>query len=105
MIGPLDVQVLVNRTLEVQKLQGNAMHLPEDENENFKQRLDNQVKKEEQQVRRKSEIVHGQIREDGRRKEEMDKKNEEKRNSKDEMKKKKTKSTNGLKGRFIDMEL
>lgn len=104
MIGPLDVQVLVNRTLEVQKLQGNAMHLPEDENENFKQRLNNQVKREEKQVSRKSEIVHGQIRDEGKRKEERDNKQEKKRTSKEEMTKEKLKS-NGLKGRFIDMEL
>ncbi len=104
MIGPLDVQVLVNRTLEVQKLQGNAMHMPEDENENFKQRLNNQVKREEQQVRRKSEIVHGQIRDDGKRKEERDNKHEKNKSSNEEMTKEKLKS-NGLKGRFIDMEL
>ncbi|HBK68350.1 MAG TPA: hypothetical protein DDZ91_06895 [Firmicutes bacterium] len=104
MIGPLNVQVLVNRTLDVQKQQGHSLNVIEDENKILKNRLDNQIKKEEQQVRRKSETVQGRVQDDHSRKEERDSQHQGKNFSGEQPSKKDGKQTD-WKGRFIDMEL
>lgn len=61
MLGPLDVQVLINRTLEVQKIQGNVLRRPEEEGEVFKERVAREVKDEERRVRRRSQVVSGRV--------------------------------------------
>ena len=104
MIGPLDVQVLVNRTLDVQKQQGHSMHVIEDENKVLKNRLDNQLKKEEQQVSRKSETVQGRIQDDHSEKEKRDSQHKGRSFPREQPSEKDVKQ-NEWKGRFIDMEL
>jgi len=61
MLGPLDVQVLTNRTMEVQKTQGAMLRQPQDEAEIAKTRLDQEIQKQAQQVRRKDQMVDGRI--------------------------------------------
>lgn len=61
MVQPIDLHVLLNRALELQRLQGVALRQPQDENETFKNRVAQEVIEEERQVRRRKEIVHGQI--------------------------------------------
>jgi len=106
MIGPLDTQVLVNRTLEVQRIQGNANQIPEDENQKQKERLDNQIQTQAQRVQRKSEIVQGRIQEQGKRREEHPRQNRE-RKPKGMAPKEKARAINPneWRGRFIDLEL
>lgn len=61
MLGPLDVQVLINRTLDIQKIQGAALKQPEEEDEVHKQRRLREVEEEERQVRRRNQIVEGRV--------------------------------------------
>jgi hypothetical protein len=60
-LGPLDVQVLTNRTLEIQKTQGAALRQPQDEREMAQVRIDQDIQRQERQVRRKEQIVDGRI--------------------------------------------
>ncbi|HHZ19912.1 MAG TPA: hypothetical protein GX391_05270 [Firmicutes bacterium] len=57
MLRPVDLQVLVSRTHEVQKYQGVVTKMNESEGENFRRRLQNQVKEEQQQVQRKKNVL------------------------------------------------
>ncbi len=66
MVQPIDLHVLLNRVLELQRLQGVALRQPQDENETFKNRIAQEVIEEERQVRRRKEIVHGRIHEEER---------------------------------------
>lgn len=106
MLGPFDVQVLVNRTLDVQKLQGNVLHQQEDESEVQKNRLDNQIRKEEKQVRRKSEAVHGRIQGEEREQQARSRQEQGRRftGEKEDEERPPTKQRD-LKGRFIDFEV
>ncbi|NLW56909.1 MAG: hypothetical protein GX050_09930 [Firmicutes bacterium] len=105
MLGPLDVQVLVNRTLEVQKLQGNILQQQEDESEIQKNRRDNEIRKAEQQVRRKSETVQGRIQEGGREQQAPGRQAQKRKFAgKKEEKQSPPKQQEG-KGRFIDLEV
>lgn len=106
MIRPLDAQVMVNRTLDVQKLQGNAMQVLEDEDQILKERLDNQIKKAEQSVRRQSETVHGRLQDEGKHRE-ADAHQGKKRERKETTVREKGNKTNRheWRGRFIDLEL
>lgn len=61
MLGPLDVQVLINRTLDIQKIQGAALKQLEEEDEAHKQRRLQEVEEEERQVRRRNQIVEGRV--------------------------------------------
>lgn len=61
MLRPVDLQVLVSRTLEVQKQLGIATKLTEDEGENFRRRLQSQVENEQRQVRRKKSDLSKRI--------------------------------------------
>ncbi|NLY91250.1 MAG: hypothetical protein GX081_06535 [Firmicutes bacterium] len=106
MIGPLDTQVLVNRTLEVQRIQGNANQIKEDEDQNQKERLDNQIRTEAQRVQRKSETVQGRIQEQGKRREEHPPQNREGKPKVMVAKEKRSRTNpNEWRGRFIDLEL
>ncbi len=105
MLGPLDVQVLVNRTLEVQKLQGNILQQQEDESEVQKNRRENEVRKAEQQVRRKGEAVHGRIQDGGREQQASTRQNQKRESAgKKEENRSSAKQLEG-KGRFIDLEV
>lgn len=113
MIGPLDTQVLVNRTLDVQKIQGNATQVLEDEEKNNKERVAKQVVAEEQRVQRKSEIVPGKIKDQDRRQESNNDQPKERKN-KNRTSSPKTSVTeksgpardrSEWRGRFIDLEL
>ena len=111
MIRPLDTQVLVNRTLDVQKIQGNATQVLEDEEQSHKERVAKRVITEEQRVQRKSEIVPGKIKDQDKRQE----------GNADQSKERKTKTSitktgvtkkserdhdqNEWRGRYIDLEL
>jgi hypothetical protein len=53
MFRPVDLQVLIARTLEVQKQQGVMTKMAEGEGENFRRRLQTQVEEEQRQVQRK----------------------------------------------------
>jgi hypothetical protein len=113
MIGPLDTQVLVNRTLDVQKIQGNVTQTLEDEEKNNKERVAKQVITEEQRVQRKSEIIPGKIKDQDRRQESNSDQDKE-RKTKDKASGTKTSITeksgpahdrNEWRGRFVDLEL
>ncbi|HEX2952791.1 MAG TPA: hypothetical protein VHR47_02270 [Bacillota bacterium] len=53
MFRPVDLQVLIARTLEVQKQQGVMTKMAEGEGEEFRRRLQIQVEEEQRQVQRK----------------------------------------------------
>jgi hypothetical protein len=57
MLRPVDLQVLITRTIEVQKQQGVAARLAGEEGENFRRRLQHQVEEEQRQVQRKSNVL------------------------------------------------
>ena len=59
MLGPLDVQVLTNRTMEIQKTQGAALRQPQDERERAQIRLEQEIQRQERQVHRKEQMVDG----------------------------------------------
>ncbi|HHU51494.1 MAG TPA: hypothetical protein GXZ36_06715 [Firmicutes bacterium] len=61
MLGPLDVQVLTNRTMEIQKTQGAALRQPQDERERAQIRLEQEIQRQERQVHRKEQMVDGRI--------------------------------------------
>ncbi|HEY8344372.1 MAG TPA: hypothetical protein VIL66_04170 [Bacillota bacterium] len=61
MLGPLDVQVLTNRTMEIQKAQGAALRQPQDEREIAQIRREQDIQRQERQVRRKEQLVDGRI--------------------------------------------
>lgn len=61
MLRPVDLQVLVSRTIEIQKQLGISTKLTEDEGENFRRRLQNQVENEQRQVRRKKSDLSKRI--------------------------------------------
>lgn len=61
MLRPVDLQVLVSRTHEVQKYQGVVNKMSESEGENFRRRLQNQVKEEQQQVQRKKNVLSKRV--------------------------------------------
>ena len=61
MLRPVDLQVLITRTIEVQKQQGVAARLAGDEGENFRRRLQHQVEEEQRQVRRKSSVLSKRV--------------------------------------------
>ncbi|HHT04673.1 MAG TPA: hypothetical protein GXZ97_00200 [Hydrogenispora sp.] len=107
MIGPLDTQVLVNRTLEVQKQHGGAIQGQEDEEEIRKERLNNQISREEQRVQRKSEIVHGRVQDEGKRQGSYARPKGEGRKNKKEDKQQSVrgKDHHDWRGRFVDLEL
>lgn len=107
MIGPLDTQVLVNRTLDVQKNQGNAIQVLEDEEQIRKERQENQIVRDEQRVKRKSEIVQGRIQDQGKERERNTRQNKKDRNNKTavEQRKGRGKDQNEWRGRFVDLEL
>ena len=106
MIGPLDTQVLVNRTLEVQKQHGGAIQGLEDEEQIRKERLNNQIIREEQRVKRKSEIVQGRIQDEGKRRESYARpKGERKAKKEEEQQSVRGKDRHDWRGRFVDFEL
>ena len=53
MVQPIDLQVLLNRALEVQRTQAVTLRQPVEESENFKNRTNQEIEEEERQVRRK----------------------------------------------------
>lgn len=61
MLGPLDVQVLTNRTMEIQKTQGAALRQPQDEREMAQIRREQDIQRQERQVHRKEQMVDGRI--------------------------------------------
>ncbi|NLM37179.1 MAG: hypothetical protein GX202_03515 [Firmicutes bacterium] len=106
MIGPLDTQILVNRTLEVQKQHGGVLQGQEDEEQIRKERLNNQINREEQRVQRRTEIVHGRVQDEGKRRENSDRPKGEKKNKKeDEPQNVGGKDRHDWRGRFVDLEL
>ncbi|HHT48631.1 MAG TPA: hypothetical protein GXZ98_04985 [Firmicutes bacterium] len=106
MIGPLDTQVLVNRTLEVQRIQGNANQVLQDEEQNQKNRLDNQIRTGEQRVQRKSETVQGRIQEQGKHGEGQSRQKKEEKAKKRVAKERRPEpNRNEWRGRFVDIEL
>lgn len=106
MIGPLDTQVLVNRTLDVQRIQGNVNQIIEDESQIRKERLENQIRTEAQRVQRKNEIVPGRIQEQDRRREEYPRPNKKRKAKAGEAKAEKPgNNSREWRGRFIDLEL
>ncbi|HHW12421.1 MAG TPA: hypothetical protein GXX33_05405 [Firmicutes bacterium] len=108
MIGPLDTQILVNRTLEVQKQHGGVLQGLEDEEQIRKERLNNEINREEHRVQRRSEIVHGRVQDEGKRRgnnappkgEKKAKKEDEPQNARS-----RSKDRHEWRGRFIDLEL
>ncbi|NLW08340.1 MAG: hypothetical protein GX036_00600 [Firmicutes bacterium] len=64
MVQPIDLQVLLNRALEVQRTQAVTLRQPVEESENFKNRTNQEIEEEERQVRRKKEKVHGRVEEE-----------------------------------------
>ena len=63
MVQPIDLQVLLNRTLELQRTQAVTLRQPQEENEIFKNRTNQEIAEEERQVREK-EKVHGRVEEE-----------------------------------------
>ncbi len=111
MIRPLDTQVLVSRTLDVQKIQGNVTQVLEDEEQSQKERVAKQVIAEEQKVQRKSEIVPGKIIDQDKRGEGNPPQSKEGKTKTNVNKAEVTKKSgpnqdrNEWRGRFIDLEL
>ncbi|NLC53985.1 MAG: hypothetical protein GX770_08480 [Firmicutes bacterium] len=109
MIGPLDTQVLVNRTLEVQKQHGATLQGREDEEQIRQERLNNQINREEQRVQRKSEVVQGRIQDEGKHRESDTQPQGERKTKKekkeDEQQSRRDKDRNDWRGRFVDLEL
>lgn len=64
MVQPIDLQVLLNRALEVQRTQAVTLRQPQEESEIVKNRTNQEIAKEERQVRRKKEKVHGRVEEE-----------------------------------------
>ena len=107
MIGPLDTQILVNRTLEVQKQHGSVIQGIEDEEKIRKERMENQIAREERRVLRKSEIVQGRIQEEGKRRESSAQPNRDGKPRKKEEQQlaERGKDRRDWRGRFVDLEL
>lgn len=61
MLRPVDLQVLVSRTLEVQKQVGIQAKMTEDEGEAFRRRLQNEIEHEQRQVKRKKSDLSKRI--------------------------------------------
>lgn len=64
MVQPIDLHVLLNRALELQRIQAVALRQQQEENEIFKNRTNQEIAEEERQVRRKKEKVHGRVEEE-----------------------------------------
>lgn len=106
MIGPLDTQVLVNRTLDVQRIQGNVNQIIAEESQIQKERLDNQIRTEAQRVQRKNEASPGRIQEQEKRREEYPQPKRERKPKTPEAKEEKPgKNPQEWRGRYIDLEL
>ena len=104
MVQPIDLHVLLNRALELQRIQGVALRQPQDENEAFKNRVAQEITEEERQVRRKREMVDGRIhKEEGRNRERRERGGERRRNH-SRFTAPKRDRING-KGQIIDLEV
>ncbi|HHU82658.1 MAG TPA: hypothetical protein GXZ26_06610 [Firmicutes bacterium] len=64
MVQPIDLHVLLNRALELQRTQAVTLRQPQEESEIFKNRTNQEIEEEERQVRRKKEKVHGRVEEE-----------------------------------------
>jgi|SRR5690554_1977559 len=105
MVQPIDLHVLLNRALELQRIQGVALRQPQDENEAFKNRVAQEITEEERQVRRKREMVDGRIHkeEEGRNRERRERGGERRRNHSHSTAPKRDR-ING-KGQIVDLEV
>jgi len=92
----------------VQKLHGGAIQGQEDEEQIRKERLENQINQEERRVQRKSEIVHGRIQDEGKRRETNPRPKGERKAKKEaeqQSGREREKDRHEWRGRFVDLEL
>ncbi|NLY88895.1 MAG: hypothetical protein GX085_04665 [Firmicutes bacterium] len=104
MVQPIDLHVLLNRTLEVQRTQAVTLRQPQEESEIFKNRTNQEIAEEERQVRRKKEKVHGRVEEEKNRFRERDGRGKQGKKRQDAAETKKQRLEKG-KGQLIDMEV
>jgi hypothetical protein len=108
MVQPIDLQVLLNRTLELQRTQAVTLRQPQEENEIFKNRTNQEIAEEERQVRRKKEKVHGRVEEEKNRFRGRDARGDEEKEHQKKQERYAAAKKDGLekeKGRLIDMEV
>lgn len=98
MFRPVDLQVLIARTLEVQRQQGAMTKMAEGEGEQFRKRLQTQVEDEQRQVQRKKNDLALRI---GKRSEHNGQPNQEQKQTKREEKE----PENNPLGHNIDLEM
>ena len=111
MVQPIDLQVLLNRTLELQRIQAVTLRQPQEESEIFKTRTNQEIAEEECQVLIKKKNVHGRVEEEKNRFRGRESRSEEEKEQQKKQERREERSAakkDGLetgKGQLIDMEI